>query len=347
MEVVLARIGRPHGIRGEVSVEVRTDDPDRRLAPGTTLRTEPASVGPLTIADGRVHSGRLILRFEGYDGRGAAEGLRNVLLVADVDPAERPEDPDEYYDHQLVGLSVRTVAGEPVGELTEVLHLPGQDVLAVRRPGRHRGAGAVRGGDGARPSTSTRGVVLVDPPPGLLTDVPAESRPMTASDVRLDVVTIFPDYLAPLRLSLIGRAVDDGLIDLRVHDLRAWTHDRHRTVDDSPVRRGAGHADAAGAVGRRPRRGLGGATRRAPAPRSWCPDARRARRSPRRWRTSWRPSRGWSSPAAATRASTPGCSTRPPSTAGWTRSRSATTCSTAARWPCWSSSRRWPGCCPA
>ena len=58
--------------------------------------------------------------------------------------------------------------------------------------------------------------------------------------MRLDVVTIFPDYLAPLRLSLIGRAVDDGLIDLRVHDLRAWTTDRHRTVDDAPYGGGPG-----------------------------------------------------------------------------------------------------------
>jgi tRNA (guanine37-N1)-methyltransferase len=58
--------------------------------------------------------------------------------------------------------------------------------------------------------------------------------------VRLDVVTIFPDYLAPLQLSLIGRAVDDGLIDLHVHDLRAWTTDRHRTVDDTPYGGGAG-----------------------------------------------------------------------------------------------------------
>jgi tRNA (guanine37-N1)-methyltransferase len=58
--------------------------------------------------------------------------------------------------------------------------------------------------------------------------------------VRLDVVTIFPEYLAPLRLSLIGRAVDDGLIDLRVHDLRGWTSDRHRTVDDSPYGGGPG-----------------------------------------------------------------------------------------------------------
>jgi tRNA (guanine37-N1)-methyltransferase len=58
--------------------------------------------------------------------------------------------------------------------------------------------------------------------------------------VRIDVLTIFPEYLAPLRLSLIGRAVDDGLLDLRVHDLRDWTSDRHRTVDDTPYGGGPG-----------------------------------------------------------------------------------------------------------
>jgi tRNA (guanine37-N1)-methyltransferase len=58
--------------------------------------------------------------------------------------------------------------------------------------------------------------------------------------VRVDVLTIFPDYLAPLRLSLIGRAIEDGLIDLHVHDLRDWTTDKHRTVDDSPYGGGAG-----------------------------------------------------------------------------------------------------------
>jgi tRNA (guanine37-N1)-methyltransferase len=58
--------------------------------------------------------------------------------------------------------------------------------------------------------------------------------------VRIDVVTIFPEYLAPLRLSLIGRAVEDGLLDLRVHDLRDWTSDRHRTVDGSPYGGGPG-----------------------------------------------------------------------------------------------------------
>jgi tRNA (guanine37-N1)-methyltransferase len=58
--------------------------------------------------------------------------------------------------------------------------------------------------------------------------------------VRVDVVTIFPDYLAPLELSLVGKAIRDGVVDLAVHDLRDWTHDVHRTVDDSPYGGGAG-----------------------------------------------------------------------------------------------------------
>jgi 16S rRNA processing protein RimM len=173
VEVVVARIGRPHGIRGEVSVEGRTDDPEGRLAPGSPVRTGPASAGPLTITDGRVHSGRLLLTFEGYADRGAAEGLRNVLLLADVDPSQRLDDPDEFLDSQLVGLAVRSVAGEDVGELAEVLHLPGQDVLAVRRR------------DGTEvlvpfvavmvPTVDLdAGVVLVDPPPGLLSELAEE-----------------------------------------------------------------------------------------------------------------------------------------------------------------------------
>ena len=52
--------------------------------------------------------------------------------------------------------------------------------------------------------------------------------------MNIDVVSIFPEYLAPLRLSLVGRAIQTGIVDLGVHDLREWTHDRHRTVDDTP-----------------------------------------------------------------------------------------------------------------
>jgi 16S rRNA processing protein RimM len=170
VEVVVGRIGRPHGIRGEVSVDVRTDEPERRLAPGATVRTDPAAAGPLTIATGRVHSGRLLLSFESHRDRGAAERLRGVLLVADVDPAERPEDPDEFYDHQLVGLAVRSVAGDSVGTLAEVLHLPGQDVLAVTRPdGTEVLVPFVR--EIVPEVDLDAGAVVVDPPPGLLSPV--------------------------------------------------------------------------------------------------------------------------------------------------------------------------------
>ncbi|MFI8350551.1 ribosome maturation factor RimM [Streptomyces sp. NPDC085596] len=134
MQLVVARIGRAHGIKGEVTVEVRTDEPESRLAPGAVLATDPASVGPLTIATGRVHSGRLLLRFEGFGDRTAAETLRNTLLIADVDPEEMPDDEDEYYDHQLMDLDVVTADGTEVGRITEISHLPSQDLFIVERP---------------------------------------------------------------------------------------------------------------------------------------------------------------------------------------------------------------------
>jgi tRNA (guanine37-N1)-methyltransferase len=66
------------------------------------------------------------------------------------------------------------------------------------------------------------------------------TTPPSRADVRVDIVTIFPDYLAPLRLSLVGKAQENGVLDLRVHDLRDWTTDRHRSVDDTPYGGGAG-----------------------------------------------------------------------------------------------------------
>ncbi|MGW7099159.1 ribosome maturation factor RimM [Streptomyces sp. NPDC054838] len=134
MQLVVARIGRAHGIKGEVTVEVRTDEPELRLAPGAVLQTEPAATGPLTIETGRVHSGRLLLRFEGVKDRTGAEALRNTLLIADVDPAELPEEPDEYYDHQLMDLDVVLEDGTEIGRITEISHLPSQDLFIVERP---------------------------------------------------------------------------------------------------------------------------------------------------------------------------------------------------------------------
>jgi 16S rRNA processing protein RimM len=134
VQLVVARIGRAHGIKGEVTVEVRTDEPELRLGPGAVLTTDPASAGPLTIETGRVHSGRLLLRFEGVSDRTGAEALRNTLLIAEIDPEELPEGEDEYYDHQLMDLDVVTADGTEVGRITEISHLPTQDLFIVERP---------------------------------------------------------------------------------------------------------------------------------------------------------------------------------------------------------------------
>ncbi|MBP5860879.1 ribosome maturation factor RimM [Streptomyces scabiei] len=169
MQLVVARIGRAHGIKGEVTVEVRTDEPELRLGPGAVLLTDPASTGPLTIETGRVHSGRLLLRFEGVRDRNGAEALRNTLLIAEVDPEELPEEEDEYYDHQLMDLDVVTRDGVEVGRITEISHLPSQDLFIVERPD---------GSEVMIPFVEsivteidlTEQRAVIDPPPGLIDD---------------------------------------------------------------------------------------------------------------------------------------------------------------------------------
>jgi 16S rRNA processing protein RimM len=133
MQLVVGRVGRAHGIKGEVGVEVRTDDPDARFAVGASVLTDPAERGPLRVDGARWHSGRLLINFVGVADRTAAEALRGTLLLVDVDESQRPADPDEFYDHQLTGLRVVTTAGDDVGEVADVLHLPAQDVLAIKR----------------------------------------------------------------------------------------------------------------------------------------------------------------------------------------------------------------------
>ncbi|MFH0242192.1 ribosome maturation factor RimM [Streptomyces sp. HK10] len=169
MQLVVARIGRAHGIKGEVTVEVRTDEPEVRLAPGAVLTTDPASAGPLTIESGRVHSGRLLLRLAGVRDRTAAEALRNTLLIAEVDPEETPEDPDEYYDHQLIDLDVVTLDGTPVGRIEEIAHPPHQDLFVVRRP--DGGEVLVPFVAEIVPEIDLDGQrAVIDPPPGLIDD---------------------------------------------------------------------------------------------------------------------------------------------------------------------------------
>jgi 16S rRNA processing protein RimM len=169
--VVVGRIGRPHGVRGLATVEVRTDDPDLRFAPGAELLTDPAKRGPLTVVDKRWHSGTLLLQLAGptgevYAAREAVDELRNTLLLVPVADLPEIEDPDSYYDHQLVGLAARLPDGTVLGEITAVRH-EAQDLLVLRRS---------EGGEALVPFVSAivptvdlaGGFVVVDPPEGLL-----------------------------------------------------------------------------------------------------------------------------------------------------------------------------------
>jgi 16S rRNA processing protein RimM len=162
--IVVGRIGRPQGIKGEVTVEVRTDDPDDRFAPGRVLQTD---AGPLRVEGARMQGRYLVVAFEGVLDRNAAEALRDTLLrvrVADLPPLA--ED-DEYYDTQLVGLAAELTDGTALGEVTDVLHLPGGDVLVVRRE--HGAEALVPFVKAIVPTVDvTGGRVVIDPPEGLL-----------------------------------------------------------------------------------------------------------------------------------------------------------------------------------
>ena len=129
-ETIVGVIGRPHGVRGEVAVELRTDEPERRFAPGQVLRDE-GGTRPFTVQSVRDHSGRLLVRFAEVVNRETAEAVRGTLLIAAVEPEERPLEPEEFYDRQLIGLQVRRADGVVVGTVNSVLHLPSQEVLEV------------------------------------------------------------------------------------------------------------------------------------------------------------------------------------------------------------------------
>lgn len=130
MRLLVGRIGRAHGILGEATIEVRTDEPDRRFAIGASVQTD--THGELTITSGRVHNGILLLGFNGITDRNGIEKLRNTLLYADVDINEENDDEDEYHVMQLIGCQATLENGETFGEITDVINLPGQDLLAIK-----------------------------------------------------------------------------------------------------------------------------------------------------------------------------------------------------------------------
>ena len=144
IDVVVGRIGKPHGLRGEVTLDLKSDEPERRFAAGASLAVQkPAgSAFPhrtLTVARSRWHQTTLLVTFEELADRNQAEAARGVLLSTTVDATETPDDPDEYYDHQLVGLVAVDLEGRELGTVTAVAHGGAQDLLTVRTPGGHDG----------------------------------------------------------------------------------------------------------------------------------------------------------------------------------------------------------------
>ncbi|MCO7273068.1 MULTISPECIES: ribosome maturation factor RimM [Cellulosimicrobium] len=132
MELTVARVGKAHGLRGEVVLDLRTDEPEERLAVGERLETRPAATGPLTVATVRVHQGRWLVGFEGVRDRTAAEALRGVELVVEV---EASDEEDAWYPHELVGLRAEDLDGRTLGRIDGLEHLPAHDVLVLRETG--------------------------------------------------------------------------------------------------------------------------------------------------------------------------------------------------------------------
>jgi 16S rRNA processing protein RimM len=171
MRVIVGRIGRAHGLRGEVVIGVRTDEPDLRFAVGAKLDAE--GPGTLTVAAARWHSGLLLVLFAGISDRTAAAALAGTWLSVDTSSLPPTDDPDEFRDHELIGLSVRTVAGDVVGVVSDVLH-HGQDLLVVR--------GTDSGEEHLVPFVTplvpevdlAAGVLVINPPPGLIDASQAE-----------------------------------------------------------------------------------------------------------------------------------------------------------------------------
>ncbi len=166
MLLIVGRIGRAHGLKGEVLVSVRTDDPETRFAVGAKLATEPPERGPLTVTAAGLHSGRYVVAFEGIADRTAAEALCGTELVVDSAELVPIDDPDEFHDVELLGLRVEDVAGNPLGELADVVHGPGTDLLVIKAGDREVLVPFVRE---LVPTVDVAGGrVVVDPPEGLL-----------------------------------------------------------------------------------------------------------------------------------------------------------------------------------
>ncbi|MGV9614870.1 ribosome maturation factor RimM [Nocardia xishanensis] len=171
MELVVGRVAKSHGVRGELVVEIRTDEPDERFAAGATLRgrlPRSTEVRDFTVESAREHSGRLLVFLAGITDRTAADALRGTLFLVDSEDLPPSDDPDEFYDHELEGLTVELTDGAVVGTVTEVLHSAAGELLSVRAADDGREI-LIPFVTAIVPTVSVAdGLVVIDPPEGLL-----------------------------------------------------------------------------------------------------------------------------------------------------------------------------------
>jgi 16S rRNA processing protein RimM len=171
--LLVARIGKPHGLHGEVTVQLHTDDPDARFATGAVLTTKaaPGSGVPrtLTVATTRVHRGIWLIGFEQIPDRTGAESLRGTQLFLDAADltSDQDDDSEGWYEDELVGLAVVTTDGTVVGEVTALETRAVQDLIVVRLTG--GGEALVPFVEAIVPEVDVEGGrVVIDPPAGLL-----------------------------------------------------------------------------------------------------------------------------------------------------------------------------------
>jgi len=161
----VGRVGPAHGTRGDAFVEPWTDDPDERFVSGAELIADPPDRGPLTVEAARVHSGRLIVHFRGVDDRSAVEALRGTRLLISAEARPPLEDPDEFYDSELIGLAAKARDGSVLGPVADVVHIGPAVYLEVDVGGVARLVPFV---SQIVPEVDpTGGFVVIDPPEGL------------------------------------------------------------------------------------------------------------------------------------------------------------------------------------
>ncbi|MGH3759594.1 ribosome maturation factor RimM [Actinophytocola sp.] len=132
-QLLVGRVAKAHGIAGELAVVIHTDSPDERFATGAVLtaRLRDGSVRPVTVESVRAHSGRLLVRLEEVGDRTVAETFRGARLLVDAADLPPSEDPDEFYDHELEGLTAMLADGTEVGTVREIARGPGGELLVV------------------------------------------------------------------------------------------------------------------------------------------------------------------------------------------------------------------------